>query len=425
MDQKLYQNHLAILKSELIVALGCTEPIAIAFAGAKARETLGRMPEHCLVRCSGNIIKNVKGVVVPKSKGMRGMDAAAALGIVGGDAAQELAVLESVTDEDVETVHRLLAQGFCTCELAEGVENLYISILVSAEEHSAEVEIKDYHNNITKVVKDGVVLYSKEEQGEAADVKKGEKALLNLKNILEFADCVKMEDIEETIGRQIAYNTAISEEGLKDPWGAQVGRTLVENSREEDIKVIAAAAAAAGSDARMSGCSLPVVINSGSGNQGITITMPVVAYAKRYKIPKEKMYSALCVANLVSIHQKKYIGSLSAYCGAVSAAAGAACGIAYMNGAGYDEISQTITNTICTAGGIVCDGAKSSCAAKIAASVTAALTGWQMASKQRVFQPGEGLVEENVEDTIANVGRMGREGMRSTDVEILNMMLGN
>ncbi|MFR1802704.1 MAG: L-serine ammonia-lyase, iron-sulfur-dependent, subunit alpha, partial [Faecalispora jeddahensis] len=222
-----------------------------------------------------------------------------------------------------------------------------------------------------------------------------------------------------------AYNTAISEEGLKDPWGAQVGRTLVENSREEDIKVIAAAAAAAGSDARMSGCSLPVVINSGSGNQGITITMPVVAYARRYRIPKEKMYAALCVANLVSIHQKKYIGSLSAYCGAVSAAAGAACGIAYMNGAGYDEISQTITNTICTAGGIVCDGAKSSCAAKIAASVTAALTGWQMASKQRVFQPGEGLVEENVEDTIANVGRMGREGMRSTDVEILNMMLGN
>ncbi|EJF40661.1 serine dehydratase alpha chain [Clostridium sp. MSTE9] len=425
MDQKLYQNHLAILKSELIVALGCTEPIAIAFAAAKARETLGQMPEHCVVRCSGNIIKNVKGVVVPKSQGMRGMEAAAALGIVGGDASQELAVLESVKDEDVETVRRLLAQDFCTCELAEGVENLYILISVSAESHSAEVEIKDYHNNITKVVKDGAVLYSKDEQSETENVKKGDKTLLNLKNILEFADCVRMEDIEETIGRQIAYNTAISEEGLKDPWGAQVGRTLVENSREEDIKVIAAAAAAAGSDARMSGCSLPVVINSGSGNQGITITMPVVAYARRYRIPKEKMYAALCVANLVSIHQKKYIGSLSAYCGAVSAAAGAACGIAYMNGAGYDEISQTITNTICTAGGIVCDGAKSSCAAKIAASVTAALTGWQMASKQRVFQPGEGLVEENVEDTIANVGRMGREGMRSTDVEILNMMLGN
>lgn len=425
MDQKLYQNHLAILKSELIVALGCTEPIAIAFAAAKARETLGQMPEHCVVRCSGNIIKNVKGVVVPKSQGMRGMDAAAALGIVGGDASQELAVLESVKDEDVETVRRLLAQDFCTCELAEGVENLYILISVSTASHSAEVEIKDYHNNITKVVKDGAVLYSKDEQSETENVKKGDKTLLNLKNILEFADCVQMEDIEETIGRQIAYNTAISEEGLKDPWGAQVGRTLVENSREEDIKVIAAAAAAAGSDARMSGCSLPVVINSGSGNQGITITMPVVAYARRYQIPKEKMYAALCVANLVSIHQKKYIGSLSAYCGAVSAAAGAACGIAYMNGAGYDEISQTITNTICTAGGIVCDGAKSSCAAKIAASVTAALTGWQMASKQRVFQPGEGLVEENVEDTIANVGRMGREGMRSTDVEILNMMLGN
>ncbi|WP_020072368.1 L-cysteine desulfidase family protein [Faecalispora sporosphaeroides] len=425
MDPELYENHLAILKSELIVALGCTEPIAIAFAAAKAREVLGQMPERCVVRCSGNIIKNVKGVVVPKSQGMRGMDAAAALGIVGGDASQELAVLESVTEEDVETVRRLLAQDFCTCELAEGVENLYILISVSAQGHSAEVEIKDYHNHITKIKKDGAVLYAKDEQSETETAKNGDKSLLSLKNILEFADCVRMEDIEETIGRQIAYNTAISEEGLKDPWGAQVGRTLVENSREEDIKVIAAAAAAAGSDARMSGCSLPVVINSGSGNQGITITMPVVAYARRYQIPKEKMYAALCVANLVSIHQKKYIGSLSAYCGAVSAAAGSACGIAYMNGGGYDEISQTITNTICTAGGIVCDGAKSSCAAKIAASVTAALTGWQMASKRRGFQPGEGLVEENVEDTIANVGRMGREGMRSTDVEILNMMLGN
>ncbi|HWP51473.1 MAG TPA: L-serine ammonia-lyase, iron-sulfur-dependent, subunit alpha [Clostridia bacterium] len=425
MDCKLYENHLAILKSELIVALGCTEPIAIAYGAAKARETLGVMPERCLVRCSGNIIKNVKGVVVPMSKGMRGMDAAAALGIVGGDASQALAVLESVSDADVETVRRLLADGFCICELAEGVENLYISVAVNAQAHSAEVEIRDYHTNITKIVRDGDVIYAKEQQSAAVDKEKGDKTLLNLHNILEFANCVHMADIEDLIGKQIAYNTAISEEGLKDPWGAQVGRTLVENDGEQDIKVIAAAAAAAGSDARMSGCSLPVVINSGSGNQGITVTMPIVAYAKRFGVSKEKMYAALCVANLVSIHQKKYIGSLSAYCGAVSAAAGAACGLAYMSGAGYSEISKTITNTICTTGGIVCDGAKSSCAAKIAASVTAAITGWQMAKKERAFQPGEGLVEEDVEDTIANIGRMGRDGMRSTDVEILNIMLGH
>lgn len=425
MDRKLYENHLDILKSELIVALGCTEPIAIAYGAAKARETLGIMPERCLVRCSGNIIKNVKGVVVPMSEGMRGMDAAAALGIVGGDASQELAVLESVTNSDVQTARRLLAEGFCTCELAEGVENLYILVAVSAQAHSAEVELRDYHTNITRIVKDGVVLYAKEQQNAAEDAKKGDKSLLDLRNILEFADCVKMGDIQDIIGKQIAYNSAISEEGLRDPWGAQVGRTLIENDNDKDIKVLAAAAAAAGSDARMSGCSLPVVINSGSGNQGITVTMPIVAYAKKYGVSKEKMYAALCVANLISIHQKKYIGSLSAYCGAVSAAAGAACGLAYMSGAGYTEISETITNTICTAGGIVCDGAKSSCAAKIAASVTAAITGWQMAEKQRVFQPGEGLVKENVEDTIANVGRMGRDGMRSTDVEILNMMLGN
>lgn len=425
MDRKLYENHLAILKNELIVALGCTEPIAIAYGAAKAREVLGQMPAHCLVRCSGNIIKNVKGVVVPMSQGMRGMDVAAALGIVGGDASQELAVLESVTDADVDTVRHLLAEDFCTCELAEGVENLYILIEVTAPGHTAQVEIRDYHNNITKIVKDGAVLYSAAQQKDDKRAEKGDKFLLSLHNILEFADCVKMEDIKDIIGRQIAYNTAISEEGLKDPWGAQVGRTLVENGAQDDIKAMAAAAAAAGSDARMSGCSMPVVINSGSGNQGITVTMPVVAYAKKYGIAEEKMYAALCVANLISIHQKKYIGSLSAYCGAVSAAAGAACGIAYMNGAGYDEISETVTNTICTTGGIVCDGAKSSCAAKIAASVTAAITGWQMAKKQRVFQPGEGLTEKNVEDTIINVGRMGREGMRATDVEILNIMLGN
>lgn len=424
MDQKLYENHLAILKDELIIALGCTEPIAIAYAAAKARETLGMMPEHCVVRCSGNIIKNVKGVVVPMSGGLRGMDVAAVLGIVGGDPARELAVLESVRDKDVEITQKLLAEGFCTCELAEGVENLYVSVLVTTQDHSAEVEIKNHHNNITRISTDGVVIYRKEENKSEGNQLHGDKNLLNLRNIIEFADCVKMTDIEEIIGKQIAYNSAISEEGLKDAWEAQVGRTLTENNPAQDIKVTAAAAAAAGSDARMNGCPMPVVINSGSGNQGITITMPVVAYAQKYNISKEKLYAALCLANLIGVHQKKYIGSLSAYCGAVSAAAGTACGIAYMNGAGYEEISETITNTICTTGGIVCDGAKSSCAAKIATAVTAALTGWQMASHQRVFQPGEGLVTENVEDTIANVGRMGREGMRSTDVEILNIMLG-
>ncbi|MGW8115184.1 L-cysteine desulfidase family protein [Caproicibacterium sp. NSD3] len=424
MDRKLYENHLAILKDELIVALGCTEPIAIAYAAAKARETLGEMPQHCLVRCSGNIIKNVKGVVVPMSKGLCGMDVAAVLGIVGGNPALKLAALESVKDEDVEITKKLLAEGFCNCELAENVENLYVLVSVNSEGHSAAVEIKNYHTNIAKIEKDGAVIYKNEQHTDNSNEVRGNKKLLNLQNIIEFANCVKLDDIKDTIERQIRYNSAISENGLKEQWGAQVGRTLTENNSSGDIKVTAAAAAAAGSDARMGGCSLPVVINSGSGNQGITITMPIVAYAKKYNIPREKLYRALCLANLISVHQKKYIGNLSAYCGAVSAAAGAACGIAYMNGGDYTEISETITNTICTTGGIVCDGAKSSCAAKIAAAVTAAITGWQMASSKRVFQPGEGLVEENVEDTIANIGRMGREGMKSTDLEILNIMLG-
>lgn len=437
MDQTLYQNHLEILKEELLVALGCTEPIAIAYAGAKARQLLGEMPERCVVKCSGNIIKNVKGVIVPNSGGMRGMDVAATLGIVGGDPERELAVLETVTPEDIQTTQKLVRQGFCTCELVEGVDNLYIVVELEGGGHTAEIEIQEHHNNITYMKRDGEVLLNRRPDPNREKKETGaDRMLLNVENILEFADAVRMEDVEELIGRQIAYNTAISDEGLKGKYGVETGRILMENAQRASglnrVRLQARAAAAAGSDARMSGCSLPVVINSGSGNQGITVTMPIVTYAREWNAAQELLYRALVLGNLISVHQKKYIGSLSAYCGATSAATGAACGVAYMmlkqkgeQDRIYQILCDTITNSIETLGGMVCDGAKASCAAKIGLAVENALMALELSLEGNVFQPGEGMTMENPEDTIAAVGRMGRVGMKSTDVEILNIMLGN
>lgn len=423
MEQSLYQNHLAILNQELMVALGCTEPIAIAYVAAKARRVLGAEPVSCTVWCSGNIIKNVMGVTVPNSGGQRGVDVAAVLGLVGGDPDLELAVLQTVTPEHIQRTKELLAAGFCRCELAEGVENLYIKVeLAGKGGETASVEARTYHSNITRIEKDGKVLFSKDGSAPQA-AQGGDKQLLNVKNILEFADCVDRKDVGELLERQISYNSAIAQEGLKGSYGVQTGQVLMANGGEQELKIRAQAVAAAGSDARMSGCPLPVVINSGSGNQGITVTMPLVVYANAYHIDRERLYRGLVAANLISVHQKKYIGSLSAYCGAVSAACGAAAGIAYMLGESYEVISDTIINTIATVGGMVCDGAKASCAAKIATAVDCALNSLDMARAGHVFQNGEGVVKADVEDTIRSVGRVGREGMRSTDVEILHIML--
>lgn len=422
MDKEIYNNYLAILKCELIAALGCTEPIAIAYASAKAREVLGKMPDKCIVSCSGNIIKNVKGVTVPNSGGLKGIDTAAILGIVGGDPDQCLAVLEKVKPEHIEQAKQLLHEDFCQCKLIENVANLYIVVQVKAGEDTAEVIIENYHSNIVCIRRNGEVVYS-QQQEKAAMENNPDKSLLNVKDILTFADEVTIEDIEERIALQIQYNSAISQEGLTHSYGAEVGRSLMEDFDASNVKLRAKAAAAAGSDARMSGCPLPVIINSGSGNQGITVTLPVIEYAKEYGVHQERLYRALVVSNLVSIHQKKYIGSLSAYCGAVSAACGSGAGIAYLLGCTYQEICDTITNTIANIGGMVCDGAKPSCAAKIASAVEAAIMALHLSRKKRVFQPGEGLVKSDVEQTIASIGRMGREGMKNTDIEILNIML--
>lgn len=420
MENANYQNFIAILEHELMPALGCTEPIAIAYAAAKAKEVLGEFPESIEMCCSGNIIKNVKAVTVPNSGGLKGIDVAATLGVVGGDASKELEVLTGVTDEDREQTKKLIEKGFCSCNLQEGVANLYIVARVKSKEHSAEVTIINRHTFITKIVKDGEVLM--EHSIDETSNENFDKSKLNVKEILEFADMVKMEDVKPVLQRQVELNSAISQEGLSECYGAQVGRTLLE-AYGNDVCTRARAAAAAGSDARMSGCSLPVVINSGSGNQGMTVSLPVIEYAKELKVGEEKMYRALVVSNLIAIHQKKYIGSLSAYCGAVSAACGSGAAITYMSGGTYEQVCSTIVNTIANVGGIVCDGAKPSCAAKIASSVEAAILAHHMSMRKRAFQSGEGIVQENIEDTIKSMGYIGRVGMQRTDVEILNIMI--
>ena len=421
MDKRLYDNYCGILKAELVPALGCTEPIAIAFAAAKARDVLGCMPEQIEMSCSGNMIKNVKGVTVPNSGGMKGIDVAATLGVVGGDADSQLEVLEHVTQEHIEKTRHLVEQGFCICNLAEDVENLYIVAAAKGQGHEAEVTIINRHTYITKIVKDGETVFERslEHDGDSKAIDRSE---LNVKDILDFADEVDIDDVKEVLERQVIYNTAIAQEGLNKKYGAQVGRTLIQ-CYGNNVKTRARAKAAAGSDARMSGCSLPVVINSGSGNQGMTVSLPVIEFAKEWNLGEEALYRALVVSNLIAVHQKKYIGSLSAYCGVVSAACGAGAAITYMTGGGYEKVCETIVNTIANVGGIVCDGAKPSCAAKIASAVDAAIMAHYMGMVNRTFHPGEGIVKDDVEETIRSVGYIGRVGMKKTDVEILNIMI--
>ena len=427
MNRKIYNEYVTILESELVPALGCTEPIALAYAAAKAKEVLGKMPDHITMRCSGNIIKNVKGVKVPNSGGMKGVEAAAVLGITGGDPSQALEVLEHVTDREIDEAEKLLKAGFCDCVLKDDVANLYIeayAVCKKTEKSEALVVIEDEHTNITHIEKDGQVLFHKEKKEYCQEREKTpDKSLLNLEDIITFANEVQITDVEKVLGRQIKYNTRIAEEGLRNPWGAQVGRVVLEEFGE-DVKWRAVAKASAGSDARMSGCALPVIINSGSGNQGMTCSLPVIEFGKELKKSKEEIYRALCVSNLVALNQKKYIGSLSAYCGAVCAAAGAGAGITYLCGGTLEQIENTVVNTIADAGGIVCDGAKPSCAAKISTALQAAILSHKMAMRGLTFVRGEGLVMDCPEDTIKAVGYVGRAGMKQTDVEILNLMIG-
>lgn len=419
--EKRNRDFAAALKRELVPALGCTEPIAIAYTAAKAKEVLGEMPERIEMFCSGNIIKNVKGVQVPNACGLRGVEIAAVLGIVGGDAKKELQVLEGVTPEQVKQAQEMIRNRFFSYHLAEGVENLYISAEVYRGEHSAKVTVRNHHTCITEIQRDGKVLYQQDYNDNRVE---SDWSLWSIQEILDYVEHADITDLKPLLRQQVELNTRISQEGLENPYGAEVGRMLLKCYGCDDVRTRAKAKAAAGSDARMGGCTLPVVINSGSGNQGLTVSLPVIEYARDMKLPEEKLYRALILSNLLSIYQKHYIGSLSAFCGAVTAACGSGAALTYMCGGDYSAICRTITNTLANVGGIVCDGAKSSCAAKIASAVDAAIMAHQMSMADHVFQPGEGIVAENPENTVRNIGYIGRVGMAGTDIEILHLMTG-
>ena len=427
MDASAYDNHLAILHEELVCALGCTEPIAVALAAALARAALRERPEHLSVSCSGNIIKNVKSVTVPNSGGMRGIEAAATLGALGGDPRRELEVLQAVQPEDIERTREFVSAGYCDVELAEDVPNLYVRVTCEGAGHTAVACIEERHTNVVELTLDGeptvAAGVSAHAQATSSEKSETDRSRLTLDSIWEFAHEVKLSDVDELITRQIETNQAISREGLTNRWGANIGSTLLK-SRPQDISCKARAAAAAGSDARMSGCAMPVVINCGSGNQGITCSQPVLEYAHDLWSTHEELVRAVVLSDLVAVHVKYFIGELSAFCGAVSASCGAGGGICMLRGGSFAQLEATIVNTLANVGGIVCDGAKPSCAAKICAAVDAAILGCDMALADDNFLAGDGLVGQNAEETIRSMGYVGRVGMHPTDVEILNIMIG-
>jgi len=415
-----YQLYINILEEELVPAMGCTEPICLAYAAAKAREVLGTMPDCVEVLASGNIIKNVKSVIVPNTNGMKGIQAAAAVGIVAGDASKALEVIAKVTPEQKKETEKFLRSIPIKVKHVDTAEQLDVTIIVFKEKHRAEVRISGFHTNIVRIQKDEEILFKCDSMTKPSK-KLTDRSCLSIAGIVDFANSVNIDDIKDVIGKQLKYNKDISDEGLKNNWGANIGSTLLKNCGN-DVKTKARARAAAGSDARMNGCELPVIINSGSGNQGLTVSMPVLAYAEEYHIDDERLYRALVVSNLTAIHQKTRIGRLSAYCGAVSAGCAAGCGIAYLLGEPLEVIEHTLINSVSTISGIICDGAKSSCAAKIAASVDAGIMGYAMCKDNNNLEAGDGIVGTDVEDTIKNVGLLGSIGMRSTDTEILEIM---
>ena len=421
-DNLKYGAYIDILKEELVPAMGCTEPIALAYCGAKARAVLGARPDRVVIEASGSIIKNVKSVIVPNTDRMKGIPAAAVAGIVAGDPEKQLEVIASVTPEQIADMRAFLdATPIKVVHVDNGL-TFEIGVILYAGESYAKVRIVNYHTNIVHIEKDNEVLFHVDVDGEG-ESGLTDRSILNVADIVDFAETVDLEDIKPTLSRQIAYNSAIAQEGLRGNWGSNIGSILLETNGDS-IMIRAKAMAAAGSDARMSGCEMPVIINSGSGNQGMTTSLPVIEYAKELGVSEEKLYRALAVANLVTIHQKTSIGRLSAFCGAVSAGAGAGAGIAYLKGADVAGISHTVANAIAITGGIVCDGAKASCAAKIASAVEAGILGYNMHLSENDFQSEDGLVGETPEDTIANIGRLGKQGMKLTNEEIIKIMVG-
>lgn len=426
MDAVSYQDYVNILKEELVPAMGCTEPIAIAYAAAVLRETLGRPAERMEVEASGNIIKNVKSVFVPGTGGLRGIPAAAAAGMAAGDPSLDLEVLSQIGEAEQARIREYLARTPITVRLADSPLIFDILVRAWAGEDSALVRIANYHTHIVRIEKNGAILKDLPVQA-AAEEGLTDKSALSVRGILEFAREADLSDVEETLSRQIRFNTAIAQEGLRGDYGANIGQVLL-SAYGDDVKIRAKAMAAAGSDARMNGCGLPVVIVSGSGNQGLTASLPVIEYAKELGADQDTLYRALLVSDLITIHLKAEIGRLSAYCGAVSAGCGSGAGIAYLYGKDKPEeallkdVSHTIVNSLAVVSGMVCDGAKASCAAKIASAVDAGLLGFYMYQNGQQFRGGDGIISKGVEETIRNIGLLATQGMRETDREILDIM---
>lgn len=415
-----YNLYINILKEELVPAMGCTEPICLAYAAAKAREVLGSTPNKVEILASGNIIKNVKSVIVPNTNGMKGLKASVAIGIIGGDASKELEVIANVTPEQKQKTQEFLDTVPMNITHIESKEQLDVTVKVYKDNHFASVRISGFHTNIVHIQKDSNIVFKSESISKPSE-NLTDRTILDMEGIYDFANSVEINDVKDILERQLKYNKAISEEGLKNNWGANIGSLLLSNYGN-DVKIKAKAWAAAGSDARMNGCEMPVIINSGSGNQGITVSMPVLAYAKEYNIEEDRIYRALVVSNLTAIHQKTMIGRLSAYCGAISAGCAAACGIAYLLGEDLETISQTLSNSLAITSGVICDGAKASCAAKIATAIESGLLGYQMCKNKKNFCDEDGIIGKGIEKTIKNVGTLASKGMRETDKVIIGIM---
>ena len=421
-SSELYSTYVEILRRELVPAMGCTEPIAVAFCAARAREALGRMPSSVHIQASGNIIKNVKSVIVPHSGGMRGLEAAAAVGILYGESSRCLEVISSVTHEQEITLASEMAKMKIIVNALESDHILDLVVTVSDGNDSVSVHVEDEHTNVVEIIKNGRCEYVNAKCSDIASDNKAENSLLSVSNIFDFANTVDILDVDEIITRQIEYNSAISREGMMNNYGARIGKLIIK--RDSTVRTAACAAAAAGSDARMSGCDMPVIICSGSGNQGMTASLPVITYAEYYQKSREELYRALVLSNLVTLHLKSGIGRLSAYCGAVSAGAGSGAGIAYLLTHDLSAVNHTIVNALAISSGIICDGAKASCAAKIAMAVDAGIMGYEMFCEGCEFFGGEGLVSKGVENTIRNIYALGHDGMKETDKKIIEIMTG-
>lgn len=427
LDKQKTEKYIRILKEELVPALGCTEPIAIAYTGAALRKIMGGIPDEILIESSGNIIKNAKSVIVPNTGGMKGMEASALIGIIGGNADKGLEVLADVNENDVKTAKEYLAKKCVKIQLLNTPATLHIKITGKLNGNTGVAELIHQHTNIVLLKLNDTVLLKKEYDIHTAGGTLTDRSCLNVKDILEFANTVELNSVEDVILKQIEYNTRVSKDGLTNTYGIETGKNILKYHQKQgdafSVRIQAEGEVAAASDARMCGCSFPVITNSGSGNQGLAVSIPVIVYAREEKFGEEKLLRSLLVSNLLAIHQKTGIGRLSAYCGAVTAGAACAAAITYMKGGSYEQICGTLVNTLGTVSGLVCDGAKQSCASKIAAALDSALLGHELAMDGKYFSGGDGIIKDDIEKTIAGVGIMAANGMRQTDSVILDVML--